>query len=142
VFATLVKLSILRVARYDAPRMLNRTSKTVGTKPDRRIGQAGGACPSNQTENIMQAYRRLPGDNIDGLRRVDLPGRELAAGAVRIPVHAVSLNYRDLMVARGNYLVSVEDPVIRCADGAGEVLAVGPGVSRWQQGDRVGGGSK
>jgi NADPH:quinone reductase-like Zn-dependent oxidoreductase len=54
-----------------------------------------------------------------------------------VRVHAVSLNYRDLMVARGNYLVNVDDPVIPCSDGAGEVLAVGAGVSRLQVGDRV-----
>jgi NADPH:quinone reductase-like Zn-dependent oxidoreductase len=85
----------------------------------------------------MQAYRILPGDNIDGLRRESLPERELAAGEVRIRVHAVSLNYRDLMVARGEYLVNLDEPIIPCSDGAGEVLAVGPGVTRWQQGDRV-----
>jgi NADPH:quinone reductase-like Zn-dependent oxidoreductase len=85
----------------------------------------------------MQAYRILPGDNIDGLRREDLPARQLAAGEVRIRVHAVSLNYRDLMVARGEYLVNLDEPIIPCSDGAGEVLAVGPGVTRWQQGDRV-----
>jgi NADPH:quinone reductase-like Zn-dependent oxidoreductase len=85
----------------------------------------------------MRAYRILPGENIEGLRLVDLPERELAAGEVRVRVHAVSLNYRDLMVARGNYLVNVDDPIIPCSDGAGEVLAVGPGVTRWQVGDRV-----
>lgn len=85
----------------------------------------------------MKAYRILPGDNIDGLRLDDLPERQLAAGEVRIRVHAVALNYRDLMVARGNYLVSLDEPIIPCSDGAGEILAVGPGVTRWQQGDRV-----
>jgi len=56
-----------------------------------------------------------------------------------VRVHAVSLNYRDLMVASGNYLVTVDDPIIPCSDGAGEVLAVGPGVNRLQVGDRVAG---
>jgi NADPH:quinone reductase-like Zn-dependent oxidoreductase len=41
------------------------------------------------------------------------------------------------MVASGNYLVTVDDPVIPCSDGAGEVLAVGHGVRRLQVGDRV-----
>jgi NADPH:quinone reductase-like Zn-dependent oxidoreductase len=88
-------------------------------------------------EELMQAYQILPGDNIDGLRRVELPDRELGIGEVRVRVHAVSLNYRDLMVARGNYLVNVDDPIIPCSDGAGEVLAVGHGVRHLQVGDRV-----
>jgi NADPH:quinone reductase-like Zn-dependent oxidoreductase len=85
----------------------------------------------------MRAYQILPGENIDGLRCVDLPDRDLGVGEVRLRVHAVSLNYRDLMVASGNYLVSVDDPIIPCSDGAGEVLAVGHGVRRLQVGDRV-----
>jgi len=87
----------------------------------------------------MRAYQILHGANIEGLQCIDYPERALGLGEVRIRVHAVSLNYRDLMVASGNYLVSVEDPIIPCSDGAGEVLAVGPGVSRVQVGDRVAG---
>jgi NADPH:quinone reductase-like Zn-dependent oxidoreductase len=41
------------------------------------------------------------------------------------------------MVASGNYLVTADDPIVPCSDGAGEVLAVGTGVSRVQPGDRV-----
>ncbi|HEX8786980.1 MAG TPA: NAD(P)-dependent alcohol dehydrogenase [Telluria sp.] len=85
----------------------------------------------------MRAYQILPGEGIDGLRCVDFPDRELGNGEVRIRVHAVSLNYRDLMVANGNYLVTVDDPIVPCSDGAGEVLAVGHGVTRFQAGDRV-----
>ena len=87
----------------------------------------------------MRAYQILPGANIDGLQCIDYPDRELGAGEVRIRVHAVSLNYRDLMVASGNYLVTVDDPIIPCSDGAGEVLATGPGVTRVQKGERVAG---
>lgn len=85
----------------------------------------------------MRAYQILPGDGIDGLRCADFPDRELGNGELRVRVHAVSLNYRDLMVAGGTYLVSVDDPIVPCSDGAGEVLAVGPGVTRFQVGDRV-----
>jgi NADPH:quinone reductase-like Zn-dependent oxidoreductase len=87
----------------------------------------------------MKAYQILPGANIDGLQCIDYPDRNLGHGEVRIRVHAVSLNYRDLMVASGNYLVTVDDPIIPCSDGAGEVLEVGPGVTRVQVGDRVAG---
>lgn len=87
----------------------------------------------------MRAYQLLHGATIDGLQAVAFPERALGLGEVRIRVHAVSLNFRDLMIADGNYLVSVDDPIIPCSDGAGEVLAVGPGVTRVQVGDRVAG---
>jgi len=87
----------------------------------------------------MRAYQILHGANIDGLHAIEYPVRDLGLGEVRIRVHAVALNYRDLMIASGNYLVSVDDPIIPCSDGAGEVLAVGPGVMRVQVGDRVAG---
>ena len=85
----------------------------------------------------MRAYQILPGDGIAGLQCVDVPARELGTGEVRVRVHAVALNYRDLMVASGNYLVNVDDPIIPCSDGAGEVIAIGAGVTRVEVGDRV-----
>jgi NADPH:quinone reductase-like Zn-dependent oxidoreductase len=85
----------------------------------------------------MLAYQIMPGENIDGLQCVDLPSRPLGTGEVRVRVQAVSLNYRDLMVASGDYLVTVDDPVIPCSDGAGEVVEVGHGVTRFKPGDRV-----
>lgn len=47
------------------------------------------------------------------------------------------MNYRDLMVAEGAYLVKIESPVIPCSDGAGEVMAVASEVTRVRPGDRV-----
>jgi len=49
-----------------------------------------------------------------------------------IRVRATSLNYRDLMMARGS-----RDEIIPLSDGAGEVAAVGEGVTRFAPGDRV-----
>jgi NADPH:quinone reductase-like Zn-dependent oxidoreductase len=87
----------------------------------------------------MRAWQILPGAGIDALQCADLPQRDLGTGEVRVRVHAVSLNYRDLQVAGGNYLVNVDDPIIPCSDGAGEVIETGHGVHRVQPGDRVAG---
>ncbi len=54
-----------------------------------------------------------------------------------VRVRACSVNYRDLAVLRGAYGANVKPPLIPLSDGAGEVLAVGPGVTRVKPGDRV-----
>jgi NADPH:quinone reductase-like Zn-dependent oxidoreductase len=85
----------------------------------------------------MLAYEVVAGKKAEALRRVDRAVPVPAAREVRVRVKAVSLNYRDLMIARGNYPVSGQNPPIAVADGAGEVIAVGAEVSRFRVGDRV-----
>lgn len=87
----------------------------------------------------MHAYQVVPGAGVASLERSRVEPRTLGSHELRIRVHAVSLNYRDLMVARGEYLVSSDKPVIPCSDAAGEVVEVGPQVTRFQVGDRVAG---
>jgi NADPH:quinone reductase-like Zn-dependent oxidoreductase len=74
---------------------------------------------------------------VDRLERVELPMLQIAPGMVLIKVHAVSLNYRDLMVVKGLYNPNMALPRIPCSDGAGEVVAIGDGVGRVRVGDRV-----
>ena len=62
---------------------------------------------------------------------------QTAPGTVLIKVHAVSLNYRDLLMVKGLYNPKMALPRIPCSDGAGEVVAIGEGVSRVTVGDRV-----
>jgi NADPH:quinone reductase-like Zn-dependent oxidoreductase len=71
------------------------------------------------------------------LERTELPMLQIAPGKVLIRIHAVSLNYRDLMMVKGLYNAKMALPRIPCSDGAGEVVAVGDGVNRFQAGDRV-----
>jgi NADPH:quinone reductase-like Zn-dependent oxidoreductase len=85
----------------------------------------------------MQAYQIQSGQKIAGLERVQRQSAPLAAQDVRVRVHAVSLNYRDLMIADGSYLSTGDGPVIPTSDGAGEVIEVGAGVTRLRVGDRV-----
>lgn len=54
---------------------------------------------------------------------------------MKVRVRAVSLNYRDVILARSAQ--SFSSPRVPGSDGAGEVVAVGPGVTRFQVGDRV-----
>src|ERR1700678_4737672 len=74
---------------------------------------------------------------VEHLERAELPMLQIAPGMVLIRVHAVSLNYRDLMVVKGLYNPKMTLPRIPCSDGAGEIIAVGEGVTRVKVGDRV-----
>jgi NADPH:quinone reductase-like Zn-dependent oxidoreductase len=74
---------------------------------------------------------------VDHLERVELPMLQIAPGMVLIKVHAVSLNYRDLMMVKGLYNPKMALPRVPCSDGAGEVVAIGEGVSQVEVGDRV-----
>ena len=85
----------------------------------------------------MKAYQIKAGQQIGGLEAVRRVPAPPAAHEVQVRVHAVSLNYRDLMIADGKYLGTGEASVIPCSDGAGEVLAVGSQVTRFRVGDRV-----
>jgi NADPH:quinone reductase-like Zn-dependent oxidoreductase len=83
----------------------------------------------------MKAYELQPREGFDALALVDRQSAPPRPHEVRVRVRAVSLNYRDIVMARGAR--NRKAPIIPCSDGAGEVIAVGDGVTRHRQGDRV-----
>lgn len=70
-------------------------------------------------------------------RLEDLPEPSPGHGEVLVRLRAASLNYRDLLVVRGQYDPRIRLPMVPGSDGAGEVAAVGPGARRFKPGDRV-----
>jgi NADPH:quinone reductase-like Zn-dependent oxidoreductase len=86
----------------------------------------------------MKAYQIHSTVGFDGLKLVDLPDPKPGPGQVLVGLRAASLNFRDLMVISGNY-GKVNLPIIPLSDGAGEILAIGDGISDWKPGDRVAG---
>jgi NADPH:quinone reductase-like Zn-dependent oxidoreductase len=82
---------------------------------------------------------QIPAFGIDSMELVERDSTEPKLGHVLVRVHAVSLNYRDLMVVKGLYNPRLKMPRVPCSDGAGEVVAVGPLVTRFKPGDRVAG---
>lgn len=56
---------------------------------------------------------------------------------VLVRVKAASVNYRDLALIRGDYGNPPRFPLVPLSDGAGEVVGVGEGVTRFRAGDRV-----
>ena len=88
----------------------------------------------------MKAYHIVSDAGLpDALQKVDLPDPTPGHGEVLIRVRACSLNYRDLMIAKGGYPRNKKCPVVPLSDGAGEVAAVGEGVAGFAVGDRVAG---
>lgn len=73
----------------------------------------------------------------DGLVMTERDEPQPAANEVVVKFHAASLNYRDLMFVKGVYNPKARLPAVPFSDGAGEVVAVGEQVTRWQTGDRV-----
>lgn len=74
---------------------------------------------------------------IDNLKEVELEKPEPEPTEVLVKFHAASLNFRDVMVIKGQYNPRMKMPAIPLSDGAGEVTAVGDSVSKWKVGDRV-----
>src|SRR5271168_33672 len=74
---------------------------------------------------------------IDYLKRAERITPEPGAGEVLVRLRAVSLNYRDLLIVQGRYNPRLNFPRVPVSDGAGEVVAVGAGVTAWKVGERV-----
>jgi len=54
-----------------------------------------------------------------------------------VRLRATSINYRDVMMVEGGYNPRMPLPRVPFSDGAGEVVEIGEGVTRWKPGDRV-----
>lgn len=85
----------------------------------------------------MRAYEIVGPGGIDALRLAERASPQPGHGEVLVRMRASSLNYRDLMTVQDPESRGIPYPRIPNSDGAGEVLAVGPGVTRFAPGDRV-----
>lgn len=86
----------------------------------------------------MKAWR-IPAFGIDKLSLDEVPAPQPGPGQVVLDVHAVSLNYRDLMTVKGLYNPKLQPHRVPCSDGAGIITAIGDGVTQVAVGDRVAG---
>jgi len=74
----------------------------------------------------------------DDLEVVEMPDPVPGPGEVLVRMRGASLNYRDTLIVRGGYRKQQKlENLIPVSDGAGEVAALGDGVSEFAIGDRV-----
>jgi len=88
----------------------------------------------------LQVRELLPDHR--GAALADLPVPEPGPGEVRVRVRAASVNFPDLLMTRGDYQLKPELPFVSGLEFAGEVDALGEGVTGWQVGDAVAGGNR
>lgn len=86
----------------------------------------------------MKAWQ-ISSFGIDSLEFADRPTPTPGYREVLVQMRAISFNYRDLLMVKGLYNPKLRFPRIPCSDGAGEVRAIGDGVTAWKPGDRVAG---
>ena len=83
----------------------------------------------------MKAVRLEKPVSLDNLAFVEMTAPVPGPGEIRVRVRAGSLNFRDGLVVNGFFPVA--EGLVPLSDGAGEVIAVGEGVTAFAPGDCV-----
>ena len=88
----------------------------------------------------MKRYCFPQANGIETLELQDTPAPKPGRGQILVRMRAASLNYRDLNVATGRAARgTLPANLVPLSDGAGEVVEIGPDVTRVRLGDRVAG---
>ena len=87
----------------------------------------------------MRAYEIVSGGGVDALALNDRQSPQPGTDEILVSLRASSINYRDLSTIEDPIARGIKFPRIPNSDGAGEVIGVGAGVSRFKTGDRVAG---
>jgi NADPH:quinone reductase-like Zn-dependent oxidoreductase len=87
----------------------------------------------------MKVYEIRDSFGLESLKLVERPQPRPGPAEVLLRIRAVSLNYRDLMVVKGQYNPKMPLPRVPVSDGVGEVVEAGAGVTRVKPGERVAG---
>jgi NADPH:quinone reductase-like Zn-dependent oxidoreductase len=86
-------------------------------------------------EQLMRAYAYCDAVSVENLRLVERPDPTPGPNDIVLRMLAATLNYRDVAIMRGNYHIGVSPPLVPVSDGAGEVVSVGPAVTRFAVGE-------
>lgn len=81
-------------------------------------------------------------DDLSGTGLADIAVQEPGAGEVLIAVRATSVNFPDILMCQGKYQFKPEPPFVPGLDCAGEIVALGAGVTDWAIGDEIVSGAR
>ncbi|MFT5172328.1 MAG: NADPH:quinone reductase-like Zn-dependent oxidoreductase [Gammaproteobacteria bacterium] len=84
----------------------------------------------------MQVVELRARNGIEALVACERPTPQPGPGDILLRIKAVTLNYRDLAIARGSY-GTFALPIVPTSDACGEVIQVGADVTRFAIGDSV-----
>jgi NADPH:quinone reductase-like Zn-dependent oxidoreductase len=87
----------------------------------------------------VKVYEIRASFGLESLQLAERPQPRPGPGEVLLKIRAASLNYRDLMVVKGQYNPKMPLPRVPVSDAVGEVVEMGPGVTRVKTGERVAG---
>ena len=93
--------------------------------------------PSESRQYVVSHANEMASKDFSALTLETKPIPSVGENDVLIRIHAVSLNWRDVMVTTNTYLWPIKGPIVPCSDGAGEVISTGGSVTRFKAGDRV-----
>jgi NADPH:quinone reductase-like Zn-dependent oxidoreductase len=85
----------------------------------------------------MRAYEIVSDGGVDALALNSRPTPHPGPGEILVRMRASAINYRDLSTIEDPAARGIPYPRIPNSDGAGEVVEVGAGVTRFKTGDRV-----
>lgn len=90
------------------------------------------------TTLTYEAFRRSQGNVPLTIEKVtETLSTDLKTEEVLIHIRAVSLNYRDAAMLKGNYPSPCMPQGVPSSDCAAEVVKIGPGAQKFKIGDRV-----
>jgi NADPH:quinone reductase-like Zn-dependent oxidoreductase len=85
----------------------------------------------------MKSYLVKPGSGIENIQLSEIEKPILQPGKLLLKMLAWSLNYRDLLVAGGQYGPGLPSPLIPISDGVGEIIESSTELGEFKIGQRV-----
>jgi NADPH:quinone reductase len=91
----------------------------------------------SETASTHRAWRCHAFGDYHDLVMAPVPSRAPAGGEILVHNRAFAVGFPDMLMVQGLYQLKPPLPFAPCAEFAGEVLAVGPDVTRFAPGDKV-----
>jgi NADPH:quinone reductase-like Zn-dependent oxidoreductase len=127
-----------RIARL-SPEQRAKLVRDLAMPRARQESKASSPVSEREAIASWSGFCCAPGTpgHFEGIRFRPLEPIAPGPGQVQIRARAVSLNFRDLMIAMGMYPPTPGVPSVMGSDYAGEIVACGEGVTSFSPGDRV-----